>query len=122
MARYLLIEFDDNDSADRMRAQIDSAEGNGKRFRVVGMFSRATKLCECATRSETSVRGSKYGWWLCPECRKPKKGSGQTLWNMLDDEGCPAKYLELAIHVRWVWDKTLDRVRTARSLPKDQWK
>lgn len=122
MARYLLVEFDGNDSADRMRAMIDDAEAKGKGFRVVGMFSKATKLCECPTRSDKSVKGSKYRWWLCPECRKPKKGAEQTLWNMLDDQDTPTKYLEMHIGVRWVWDKVLGRVKTARSVPRRDWK
>lgn len=122
MARYLLIEFDDNASADALRAQIDDAEENGRRFRVVAMFSKATVLCTCPVRSDKLVHGAKFRWWLCPECRRPKSGSGQTLVNMLDDPGTPAKYLEIFLSVRWYWDEKLGRVRTARSLKKEQWK
>lgn len=122
MPRYLLVEFDSNDAADRMRAQIDAAEANGKAFRVIGMFSKTAKVCECEIRSDKSVRGSKLGWWLCPTCHKPKSGAGQTLKNMLDDEGTPAKYLDLFLCVRWVLDKATGKVRTARSLPKEDWR
>lgn len=122
MPRYLLVELDSNDSADRMRAQINAAEANGKGMRVIAMFSKTAKLCDCLVRSEKSVRGSKLGWWLCPSCHKPKPGSPQTLVNMLDDEGCPSKYREIMLSVRWVWNKAKDRVVTARSVPKNDWR
>jgi hypothetical protein len=122
MPRYLLIELDNNDSADRMRAQIDAAEANGRGMRVIAMFSKTAKLCVCEVRSTKSVRGSKLGWWLCPSCHKPKPGSPQTLTNMLDDEGCPSKYREIFLSLRWVWNKTKDRVVTARSVPENDWR
>lgn len=120
MARYLLIEFDENDSADRMRAQINAAEANGKSFRVIGMFSKPGRLCDCLTDSGKSVRGAKFGWWLCAECRRPKSGSPQTLRNMIDDPETPAKYLELFLSLRWF--NRDGRVTTARSVPREDWK
>lgn len=118
MARYLLVEVDSNDSADRMRELIDTAN---KPMRVVAMFAKPAALCECEVRLEKSVRGSKFGWWLCPECRRPKQLSPQTLRNMLDDEGTPAKYREVFLSVRWVKDFG-GKIRTALSVPKDAWK
>lgn len=115
--RYLLIEFDDNDSADRLRAQIDAAN---RGFRVVGMFSKASKLCECSTRSDQSVRGAKFGWRLCPECRRPKSAVSQTLYNMLDDPNTPTKYRQIWIGVRWVWRDGM--VATLRSVAKQDWR
>jgi len=41
---------------------------------------------------------------------------------MLDDEGCPAKYREIFLSVRWVWDKVTGRVATARSVPENDWR
>lgn len=78
-ARYLLIEFDDEAQASRLRAQIDNATRAGKRFRVVGLFAKPTKYCECDPKkkitTKTNVsslkRGKKYGWWVCLECRRP---------------------------------------------------
>jgi hypothetical protein len=77
--RYLLIEFDDAASADALRAQIDNASHKGKRFRVVGLFSKPTGYCQCdpqnhvTTRSNTSTlkRGKKFGWWVCSVCKRP---------------------------------------------------
>lgn len=117
MPRYLLVEVDDNATADRLRAQIDNA---GKPFRVIGMFSKATKLCDCVERSKTVVKGSKFGWWLCPECRKPKPGDGQTLFNMLDDPETPTIYRNLWIGVRWVVRDGI--VETLRSVSRKDWK
>lgn len=81
MARYLLIEFDDNDSADRMRAQIDTAEANGKNFRVAGMFTPPTRWCVCPEsggyHKEEVVRGGKLGWWVHIACRRARKGTHQ---------------------------------------------
>jgi hypothetical protein len=122
MPRYLLIELDSNDSADRMRAQIDTAEAAGKGMRVVAMFSKPAALCECQVRSKKSARGAKFGWWLCPECRRPKSGSPQTLRNMLDHADTPSKYLEIFLSVRWIADKVTGKVRTARSVREQDWR
>lgn len=120
MARYLLVEFDDNDSADRMRAQINNAESAGKNFRVIGMFSKPGALCDCSTRSDRSVRGKRFGWRLCEACRRPKNGSPQTLSNMLDDEDTPSKYRDLFLALRWF--NRGGKIITARSLPKSDWR
>ena len=67
-SRDLGVLLDSNAAADRMRAQIDAAEANGKGMRVIAMFSKTAKVCECEVRQEKSIRGSKLGWWLCPIC------------------------------------------------------
>jgi hypothetical protein len=113
MARYLLIEVDSNATADRMRAQIDNA-GEAKGIRVVGMFTRSTQLCDCVepvrhqlNKSPIDVRGSKFGWLLCPRCLKPRSTVSQTLYNLLDDRrGSSMGYKVAFIGVSWVRDKT----------------
>lgn len=113
MARYLLIEIDSNTTADRMRAQLDNA-GESKGIRVVGMFTRATQLCECTTpalhrihKTPISIQGAKFRWLLCPNCRKPKSGISQTLYNLLDPrEGTSMGYKVAHIGVSWVRDTT----------------
>lgn len=122
MPRYLLVEVDNNETAQTLCARINAAGLAGKGMRVVGMFSKTAKLCDCEVRQEKSIRGSKLGWWLCPVCHKPKSGSPQLLTNMLDDEGCPAKYREIFLSVRWVWDKVTGRVVTARSVAEKDWR
>lgn len=76
--RYLLIEFDDAAQADTLRAQIDNATRKGKKFRVVGMFSRpGPKFCRCGTwttergKIATTKRGAKFGWMVCTVCKLP---------------------------------------------------
>jgi hypothetical protein len=118
--RYLLIEIDSAATADRLRAQIDNS-GEAKGMRVLGMYRKPSQLCGCPPEpydpyqpNRVSVQGAKFGWWLCPSCRRPRPGSAQTLRNMLDVEGTPAKHLELMLSVRWVLDKA-GKVRTALS-------
>lgn len=78
-ARYLIIEFDDEAQANALRARIDNATRNGKKFRVVGLFAKATNYCKCdpkihiTTKTHTAPlkRGRKFGWWVCTVCRRP---------------------------------------------------
>lgn len=76
--RFLLIEFEDENTAEALRAQIDSASLRGKKYRVVGMFSRpGPTFCGCGnwiTSRGTSAkvkRGAKFGWSVCLICKKP---------------------------------------------------
>jgi hypothetical protein len=111
MARYLLIEVDSNATADKLRAQIDSA-GEAKGMRVVGLFSRGLVACECPTparhpqtNSVIDVRGSKLGWMICPNCGKPRNGAGQVLWNLLDQRHLSREHFAfraVSISLRWV--------------------
>jgi hypothetical protein len=78
--RYLLIEFDDDAAADRLREQIDSATRKGKKFRVVGLFARPGRACQCVPRKDQRAkdavqRGGRFGWWLCTTCGKPRFGN-----------------------------------------------
>lgn len=76
--RYLLIEFDDVETANRMRAQIDAASRSGKKFRVIGLFSRpGPEFCRCGDwisrrgHQAPTKRGEKFGWTVCLQCKKP---------------------------------------------------
>lgn len=83
--RYLLIEFDDEASANTLRARIDEATKRGKKYRVVGLFAKpGPDFCRCGEELPYDVhtfeRGRKYiesrvgkrlGWRVCLECRKP---------------------------------------------------
>jgi len=76
--RYLLIEFDDEASASRLRAQIDSATLKGRPFRVVGLFAKpGPRFCRCGTwttsRGQVSTLkfGAKFGWQVCTTCKRP---------------------------------------------------
>lgn len=76
-SRYLLIEFDDEESALKLKEKLDATEG--RRFRVVGLFAKPTAYCQCGVNTWTTTkaspanikRGKKFGWWVCTECRRP---------------------------------------------------
>lgn len=90
MARYLLVEFDNDDQADTLRAQIDSAAKKGKPYRVLGMFQKPRRFCACPPDKDRQnwkrlVRGSKYGWWVCGTCKRARLGIHQ-LNNLLSHE------------------------------------
>lgn len=78
-SRYLLIEFDDEQQATNLRAQIDNASRKGKRFRVVGLFAKPTNYCQCNPERQVTQRGkparvkrgAKFGWFVCLECKRP---------------------------------------------------
>ena len=76
--RYLLIEFDDETQASRLREQIDNASLAGKSFRVVGLFVKpGPKFCRCGTwisgrgTKATTKYGRKFGWMVCTTCKRP---------------------------------------------------
>lgn len=125
MARYILVEVDNNATAERLRAQIDNA-GEAKGMRVVGMFAKANALCECPKKPydpyqpELLTRGAKFGWWLCSDCHKPKNGGNQTLRNLLDAVGTPAKYREMLLSIKWRRED--DKIITVRSVPPENWR
>lgn len=79
MARYLVVELDDNAAADRMRAQIDAATEAGKGMRVAGMFAVPMTWCPCPRpegyHKGEVVRGSKLGWWVHKICRRARFGT-----------------------------------------------
>lgn len=78
-SRYLLIEFDEEDAANSLRAKIDAATKAGKKFRVVGLFAKpGPTFCRCgsawtSTKSEKARTkiGKRLGWVVCLECKKP---------------------------------------------------
>ena len=81
MARYVVVEFDDDNTAEAFKAKIDNATDAGKNYRVAGIFFRPTRWCECPT-SEGYVKGqvalgAKYGLWNCVVCRRPRRGTHQ---------------------------------------------
>lgn len=77
--RILVIEFDDTAQADALRARIDQATRKGRRYRVIGMFSRPNApFCTCGSQQITQ-RGQrevetkwsrKYGFRICTQCNR----------------------------------------------------
>lgn len=82
MGRYVLLEFDDDATAETLCARINAATASGKPYKVIGIFQRPpTKRCECvqpeadASHRRTWVRRHlRTGFWYCTNCRRVKKG------------------------------------------------
>jgi hypothetical protein len=99
VGRYVLLEFNDNIAADKfvemLKASQEGTEGPmdrdvtagmiaGAHSEVLAVYTKPAGLCSCKSDLDNSVRGRKFGWWVCPNCKKPKSGSGQTLRNTLN--------------------------------------
>lgn len=99
MGKYILVEFDTDDSAERLCAQINTATDKGRPFRIAGIFQKPpTKRCECQgvgttsmkkgarKRSDTVIkRHKKTGFYYCTVCKRVRKG-WQSPRNQLDPE------------------------------------
>lgn len=96
MARILVIEYNDDEDAERMMESIHRASKRGASYRVVALFVKPRRFCKCAGRRLTNyqadksghagvVFGSKFGWWICTNCRRPREG-GHQLINQLDQD------------------------------------
>jgi ribosomal protein L37AE/L43A len=104
VARYILVEVDDNETAGDLVAALDGSDrvffykspplGSGGEFtiqtltaKVVGLFAKPVKFCECPNPGDKQVRGAKFGWWVHAACGKPMKGHCQHPNNLLEPEG-----------------------------------
>ena len=102
MVRYVVLEFEDNDAATAYIGAV--AEENRKQReeklpfsrRVVGVFVKPGRRCECGDWDRANyrgpapkkglpsgvVRGAKFGWWVCTRCSRPRRAS-HSLTNQL---------------------------------------
>lgn len=97
MARYLLVQVDRNETADRLREKLDAVPG----LLTIAIFGKPTQFCDCIVPTEQSRRGRKYGWWCCPTCSKPKVDAHQTgLTNLLDNPELPVQYRMVSLNIR----------------------
>jgi hypothetical protein len=103
MARYILLEVDDNEAAGDLVAALQRGPGNvflykkpddSGEFRVAefaakvrALFAKPTKFCDCVKADDNSVKGAKLGWWVHRKCGKPKHGVCQHPRNLLLPEG-----------------------------------
>jgi hypothetical protein len=105
VARYLLIEIDDNDKAEAFMESMKAGKSfvtvpNGPeareytvveiQARTVGLFGKPTKFCECPDQDQRAAasKGAKYGWRVCPKCNLALSGFHEPK-NLLDPEGTP---------------------------------
>lgn len=89
MARYVLVEFEDNAKAkafvEKVNGENAAIDMPARGFRVRAVWPKPTKFCECtkADRSQSSYRrGEKTGWWIHAVCGRPSKqwGEKHTHW------------------------------------------
>lgn len=118
--RYLLIEFDNEAEASSLRAQIDTASSKGRPFRVVGIYARPGTTCICiissGQRAKAMVkRGSKFGWWLCQTCGKPRLGNHE-LKNLLTPPDIISPALFAGVDTLGVSKDTKDYLRHPASI------
>jgi hypothetical protein len=86
MARYLVIEIEDNEVAgDLAQSIVDGGEiffyrraGNEYTVgttpaKVRGIFGKPSTFCECVTPAP-QVKGGKLGWFVCPTCKRARRG------------------------------------------------
>lgn len=81
MARLVVLEFDDDQAADRFVAHMANRMGAGALNQasvaiayssVVGVFARPTKFCKCKNpNSKNFTKSAKFGWWIHKPCSKP---------------------------------------------------
>lgn len=85
MAKYVLLQFDDEADADGIIHEILSHRPNADGISVEpgqfyqctlrAVFKKPTKFCECTNvKKRGFTRGQKYGWWVCDQCKKPTQG------------------------------------------------
>lgn len=103
MGKYVLIEFDSDEAAERLCAQINTAQANGKPFRLAGVFHKPPKKrCECIGVNQTTQNGrdrnnrvvkrhKATGFYYCTRCKRVRKG-WQSPQNLLDDPNLPANF------------------------------
>jgi hypothetical protein len=83
MARYILVQVDENSRATALMKKLEPVEG----IKVIGLFGKPTNFCDDVSHrnpNESSQRGKKYGWSHCRTCGLPKKNIFHMLTNLLD--------------------------------------
>lgn len=80
MARYVLVEFDDNAKAKAFVEKVNGEYGmpqNPERgFRVRAVWGKPTKFCDCIGARKGMFpyfRAPKSGWWVHSDCGRPNK-------------------------------------------------
>lgn len=82
MAKYVLLEFDNDDEAEAFTSVLQDDIETAV-MRAVGVYKKPTIFCDCSNPGDKSVLGAKWGWWVHKECGRPKKGNWQNPRNLL---------------------------------------
>lgn len=72
--RLVVIEFDDNDEAQRLVDKLTRDALDSKGRRPVALIPVPTQFCECDPTTRNNGRTVKYRWWICQDCRKAQQG------------------------------------------------
>ena len=106
MAKYVLLEFDDDNEADefvRVVPGLYHIDAHSlQSFKIVGEFKKPTSFCQCTPEQKRGVfgaRGSKFGWFVCGRCKKPVEGGNQVIYNLLENDGRPTWKREINLQV-----------------------
>lgn len=91
MAKYVMLEFPDDSSADDFVKQMLERDTHGMPFvpqsgRIRGLWKKPTLFCGCtAVKRRGWTRGKKYGWFICSQCHKPSRlwGKGDAWYTAL---------------------------------------
>lgn len=99
MASYVLVEFDNDDQAQKLIDQLETKES----MRAVGLFRKPTKFCECpplfgSQQSSEITRGDRFGWWVHRACRRARKAP-QSPRNLLEPIDRPARDRDIFLHL-----------------------
>ena len=102
MAKYAILQFDNDEEADAFIGTLQTSLVTATTIRVVAVYKKPTLFCECENPSERSIRGAKWGWWLCKNtgCGKPKKGNFQQPRNLVEAEGTRSEHRRLWVNIR----------------------
>ena len=109
MSRFVLIECEDDDQANNFVNQINKARENGKLIRIAGLYARPNTWCGCpfqiAGEKRQVDRGTKFGWWICQWCNKPRPGT-QQLANLISTppESMSTRYYQYGVDTLSVFE------------------
>lgn len=81
--RYVMVEFKDPDSANSF--SMNETLGQQLGYRVVAVFIKPTKFCECPGSKDAKDwrKGKRTGLYLCVHCRKPSRFHQAGIWKRL---------------------------------------
>lgn len=128
MARYVMLEFDDNQMAEefvkavhegleviyaqQVKVDEDKWESKFKPLKALvrGLWFKPVNFCECIPQPEDSarnfVKGSKFGIFVHRVCKKPRKGGNQFPKNLLDPKVVPGSPQRIFLQAKEPVDTT----------------
>lgn len=100
--RFVVVQIEDNDEADAFISAIRqrnilfarpipteereySWQPPTSEWEVPQVYAVPTLFCECPLRHPEG-RSKKFGWYVCTKCSKPRRGSMQHPYNLVDHD------------------------------------